>query len=242
MELRKTNQSSLFWYALLALLLILTALLLRCAFDRWFNIRETALPVSAPAIRTVLIDAGHGGSDGGAVSVTGTAEKTLNLETALTLASLLRLQGYRVILTRDSDVELRAEGGGTRKMQDLKGRLLLSEANPAVPFISIHMNKFPQERYHGLQVYYSRNNPDSRTLADAVQNAVKTALQPDNNRETKPATSAIFLLDRITAPAVLIECGFLSNREEAVQLEDPDYRLVLCLAVSVAYGRWEADR
>ena len=178
METRKTKQSSLVLYCLLALLFILTALLLRRAFDRWFNTRDTPAPVSALPIRTVLLDAGHGGFDGGAVSVTGTPEKTLNLETTLTLASLLRAQGYRVLLTRENDAELHTDEGGTRKMQDLKGRLLFSQANPGVPFVSIHMNKFPQERYHGLQVYYSRNDASSRALAESIRAAVRTTLHP----------------------------------------------------------------
>ena len=97
------------------------------------------------------------------------------------------------------------------------------------------MNKFPQSKYSGLQVYYSSNNEASKALADAVQNSVKASIQPDNSRETKSATSAIYLLYKIKSPAVLIECGFISNPEEAELLENTDYRKKLCLAICSAF-------
>ena len=105
-----------------------------------------------------------------------------------------------------------------------------------------HMNKFPQAKYHGLQVYYSCHDQASRTLADGIQESVRESLQADNDRETKPATSALYLMHKILSPAVLIECGFLSNEEEARQLADPTYRATLCLSLATAYGKWEARR
>jgi len=235
------NKGSLLIYFLIAILLILTASILHQVYTLW--IRDDVDTAADPStLRTVILDAGHGGFDGGAVSVTGTAEKTLNLDTSLTLAALLKAQGYRVILTRETDTELTHESGGSRKMQDLKGRLTIMEKNPAVPFLSIHMNKFPQAKYSGLQVYYSQNDTAAKSLADGIQSAVKEHLQPANDRVTKPATSSIFLLHKATSPAVLIECGFLSNEEEARKLEDPEYRNALCLAIATAYGRWETER
>ncbi len=240
MNNRKSNDSLLIYF-FIAILLVLTAALLQQVYARW--IRNDVDAVADPsALRTVILDAGHGGFDGGAVSVTGTAEKNLNLDTTLTLAALLKAQGYRVILTREADTELSHEDGGSRKMQDLKGRLAIMAEHPSVPFLSIHMNKFPQAKYHGLQVYYTRNAPVAKSLADTIQAAVKEGLQPENDRATKPATSSIFLLHKATSPAVLIECGFLSNEEEARRLEDPAYRTALCLAIATAYGRWEAER
>ncbi len=234
-------KNSLLLYFLIAILLILTAYILHQAYAKF--IREDLDTSTNPtACRTVILDAGHGGYDGGAISVTGTAEKTLNLDTTLTLAALLKAQGYQVILTRDSDTELSHESGGSRKMQDLKGRLQIAEENRGIPFISIHMNKFPQNRYNGLQVYYSQNDSTSQSLAELIQATVREQLQPDNNRETKPATSSIFLLHKATSPAVLIECGFLSNEDEAKKLEDTDYRTALCLLIASAYGNWEAKR
>lgn len=240
MNNEKSN-GSLLIYFLIAILLILTASILQQIYIRW--IRDDVDTAADPSVlRTVILDAGHGGFDGGAVSVTGTAEKTLNLDTTLTLAALLKAQGYRVILTRETDTELTHEDGGSRKMQDLKGRLSVMTENPNLPFLSIHMNKFPQAQYHGLQVYYTPNDPSAKSLADTVQSTVKDGLQPANDRATKPATSAIFLLHKATSPAILIECGFLSNEEEARRLEDPTYRNALCLAVATAYGRWETER
>ncbi len=235
------QKGSLLLYFLIAALLVLAALILHRIFDRFMN-RDTDADVGGSDRRAVILDAGHGGFDGGAVSVTGTAEKTLNLDTTLTLAALLRAQGYRVILTRETDVELTHEAGGSRKMQDLKGRLTIAEENQGAPLISIHMNKFPQSRYHGLQVYYSVNDKSSQALADAIQASVKSGLQPDNGRSVKPATSAIFLLHKTASPAVLVECGFLSNEEEARRLEDPQYRASLCLLIGTAYAKWEAAR
>ena len=235
MQTQKRN-GSLLLYCLIALLLILTASLLHQLYLRYF--RDTDTVFAGGERRALILDAGHGGFDGGAVSVTGTAEKTLNLETTLTLAELLRLLGYEVILTRDSDVSLTSEAGGSRKMQDLRGRLAIAEANPDTPFLSIHMNKFPQNRYRGLQIYYSPNHPAGETLAECMQSAVRTALQPENERAVKSATSAIYLLHRIQSPAVLIECGFLSNADEALLLEDPVYRTKLAIVLTSSYTAW----
>jgi len=141
MNNEKSN-GSLLIYFLIAILLILTATILQQVYARW--IRDDVDTAADPSVlRTVILDAGHGGFDGGAVSVTGTAEKTLNLDTTLTLAALLKAQGYRVILTRETDTELTHEDGGSRKMQDLKGRLSVMTENPNLPFLSIHMNRTP---------------------------------------------------------------------------------------------------
>ncbi len=240
MKTKKQNGSILLYF-FLSLLLLLTGAVLQVIFQNWFN-RDTRVSTVGRERRTVILDAGHGGFDGGAVSVTGTAEKVLNLDTTLSLAALLRAQGYRVILTRDSDIELTHEGGGSRKMQDLRGRLTITQENEGIPLLSIHMNKFPQSRYHGLQVYYSPNDPSSQGLAEEIQASVKVGLQPENGRAIKPATSSIFLLHKATSPAVLIECGFLSNEEEARRLEDPSYRASLTLLIASAYSKWEASR
>jgi N-acetylmuramoyl-L-alanine amidase len=235
------RNGSILLYILLSLFLILTALVLRQVFRHWID-PDAHASIHGHEVRSVILDAGHGGFDGGAVSVTGTAEKVLNLDTTLSLAALLRALGYRVILTRDADVELTHESGGSRKMQDLRGRLAVAQEHKGVPLISIHMNKFPQSRYHGLQVYYSKNDPASLALAERIQGTVKSKLQPDNERAVKPATSAIFLLHKATSPAVLVECGFLSNDEEARRLEDPQYRASLALLIASAYAQWESVR
>lgn len=221
-------------YFLLALLILGAAFGLRVMYVRYFSDAGTDLESGAHEQRGVIIDPGHGGKDGGAVSVTGTAEKELNLSVSETLEAIMTALGYRVIMTRTTDTELSSERGGSRKMQDLLGRLEISERNPGIPFVSIHMNRFGNEKYSGLQVYYSGNGAESKTVADGVQSAVKKLIQPENTRETKRATSAILLLDRIKSPGILIECGFISNRTEADLLERQDYRRKLCLAVASA--------
>ena len=227
-------RGSLVLYFLLALLILGAAFGLRVMYVRYFSDAGTDLESGAHEQRGVIIDPGHGGKDGGAVSVTGTAEKELNLSVSETLEAIMTALGYRVIMTRTTDTELSSERGGSRKMQDLLGRLEISERNPGIPFVSIHMNRFGNEKYSGLQVYYSRNCAESKTVADGVQSAVKKLIQPENTRETKRATSAILLLDRIKSPGILIECGFISNRKEADLLERQDYRRKLCLAVASA--------
>lgn len=229
------HSGSIILYFFLAALLILSAFLLKQIFDRYINKESKRIMSSGFEIRQIIIDAGHGGTDGGAISVTGMPEKELNLQTSQTLEAMMTALGFQVIMTRNSDTELTCpESGGSRKMQDLKGRLKIAEANPEIPFVSIHMNKFPQSKYSGLQVYYSPNNTESKVLADAIQESVKSMLQPENNRETKPATSSIYLLYKIKSPAVLIECGFISNQQEAELLENKEYRQSLCLAISSA--------
>ncbi len=193
---------------------------------------------SSLALRKIIIDPGHGGKDGGAVSVNGTLEKELNLDISVKLRDIIHILGYSTVLTRDSDTELTHPDGGTRKMQDLKGRLSVAEDNSDAVFVSIHMNKFPIEKYKGLQVYYSPNNKDSLTLATRIQDEVCAVLQNDNKRTIKKANSSIYLLDKITSPAVLVECGFLSNQYEANALDDPEYRLKLSVLIAKSICMW----
>ena len=128
-----------------------------------------------------------------------------------------------------------AERKTSRKMDDLQGRLQILSEHPDAVLVSLHMNKFPQASAHGAQVYYSPNHAQSEELARCVQEAVRDNLQPENKRAVKEAGSNIFLLYRAKNPAILIECGFLSNPEEAEKLDDPQYRqslaCVLCAAI-----------
>ena len=177
--------------------------------------------------RTVIIDAGHGGEDGGAVGVTGLVEKELNLDLAKRLCALLEADGVHVIMTRTEDVLLYDRGvdyEGRKKVLDLAARQAIGDANPDAIFVSLHANTFPEEIYHGLQVWYSPNHAKSATLAESIRGEVVSTLQPDNHRQSKSAGSNIFLLHKLQIPAVLVECGFLSNPTECRDLEDPAYR------------------
>lgn len=228
----ESAKESLFLYFLLAFLILAAAFCLRAVYVGYFGDDGRNITSHAGERRGIIIDPGHGGKDGGAVSVTGTSEKELNLSVSASLDEIMTALGYRVIMTRDSDTELTSERGGSRKMQDLLGRLEISEKNPGLPLVSIHMNKFGKEKYSGLQVYYSVNDPMGKILADSVQGMVKSLIQPLNTRKTKAATSAIMLLDRINSPGILVECGFISNKSEAALLETAEYRIKLSLAIA----------
>ena len=220
-------------YFLLSIIIIISVFLLRSLFQPVCPPLD-AFETAVSSARKIVIDPGHGGKDGGAVSLTGTHEKHLNLCVAFDMTELLHALGYEVILTRDSDIELTHPDGGTRKMQDLKGRLEIAQSNPGAFFVSIHMNKFAEEKYSGLQVYYSPNDNKSRILADSVQETVRHRLQKDNDRAVKKATSDIFLLDKISSPAILIECGFISNQSESKLLDTPEYRRKLSYTIVTA--------
>ncbi len=206
-----------------SMILSITALLLCMMFNYVDKNKKTSTtPTQKPVI---IIDAGHGGEDGGASSEDGLKEKDLNLDVALTLGNMLEANGITVVQTRTEDKMLYTEyKKGSLKMQDLKNRLQISKQNDNSIFISIHMNKFSEEKYSGLQVFYSQNSENSAVLANKIQSNIKEYLQNDNNRETKRANSNIYLLDNIETPAVLIECGFLSNPDECTKLSNEDYR------------------
>lgn len=185
-------------------------------------------------IPTVIIDAGHGGEDGGAVGKNGVYEKELNLLIAADLRDMLSAEGINVVMTRETDVLLydrTLDYKGRKKMLDLAARLKIAESYENCIFVSIHMNSFPDERYKGLQVYYSPNHPDSAKLAESIQNTVSLHLQPENSRSVKKAGTNIYLLDRIHSPSVLIECGFISNHEECELLSSKEYRQELTLLI-----------
>ncbi len=198
-------------------------------------------------VRVVIIDAGHGGEDGGAVGVTGLVEKDLNLDLAKRLCALLEADGVRVIMTRTEDVLLYDRGvdyEGRKKVLDLAARQAIGDANPDAIFISLHANTFSQSVYHGLQVWYSPNHAGSTTLAESIRGEVVSTLQPDNHRQSKQAGSNIFLLHKLQIPAVLVECGFLSNPTECRALEDAQYRQQLADALCrgiLAYYECETE-
>lgn len=183
---------------------------------------------------TVVIDPGHGGRDGGAIGLSSAYEKELNLEISLVLRDILTASGIDVIMTRTEDVMLSSGTGGTLKNQDLRARRDIAEEVESPIFVSIHMNAFPIEKYNGLEVYYSLNDPGSKTVAENLRDAVITNLNTGTNRQTKPAGENIYLLDSLTCPAILVECGFLSNQVDAKRLNDPEYRQKLALVIAMS--------
>jgi len=177
----------------------------------------------------IILDAGHGGEDGGAVGVNGVQEKDLNLSLTQQLAMLLRLEGYTVVETRNDDRLLYSADTpkGHKKRSDLVNRLAYTTQYPNSIFISIHMNTFPDVDCEGVQVWYSQNDAASKEWAEAIQSHIRQELQPSNNRKIKAATSGIYLLRHAQTPAILIECGFLSTPAECERLCDPLYRMQL---------------
>ncbi len=188
--------------------------------------------------KTVILDAGHGGFDGGAVGADGTAEKDINLNIALTVANILRQEGYRVVLTREADVstdDVETEQIALRKKSDLRNRLSLMKDYPNALFVSVHLNKFTTTAANGSQVFYSPKTEGSKKLSENIQSSIISLLQPSNTRVCKKATSSTYILYNATIPAVLVECGFLSNKAELEKLKQPDYQanLAFCIAKGI---------
>lgn len=184
----------------------------------------------------IVIDAGHGGADGGAVGSGGVLEKDLNLSVAKKLSALCEAAGVRHIMTREDDRMLVDDSvKSRRKMLDLKNRVSVAgnaAGDGVVPlFVSIHMNYFPSGGYSGLQVWYSVNDPRGQLLAESIQGIARDYIDPSNSRRIKAADQSIYVLDRAKVPAVLVECGFLSNPEEQGKLCTDEYRTEIAMAI-----------
>ncbi len=193
-----------------------------------FLIKKSTLAANNNYIRpTVIIDAGHGGIDGGTQSADGTLEKDINLSIATQLKSILQSFGIEVVMTRETDASIHSEGvQGIRnqKISDIKNRLHIIDTTKNAVFVSIHQNYYTQSQYSGAQIFYSKNNPDSEILAQFIRSAVINNLQKENTREIKKSGKEIYLLNSATVPAVMVECGFLSNKAEADLLITEKYQ------------------
>lgn len=190
--------------------------------------------------RIVLLDPGHGGKDAGA-SANGAVEKELNLEIARLVQGYIEEGGGTAILTRNEDRDTsdpNRAAGTSWKMSDLKSRKKDIENFKADAFVSIHMNKFGQSKYRGAQVFYTAESEESKILGETLQRSVKDVLDDGNTREAKPSKNAIYVLKGNTVPSALIECGFLSNAEEAQLLSDPDYRRRVAWGIYIGIVRF----
>jgi N-acetylmuramoyl-L-alanine amidase len=249
---KKRAARSMAEYLAFTILLLLIALGMMVLF---FYLSRHAPASSAhleTTYRTVILDAGHGGEDGGAIGQLDGREiyeKDINLAITFMLRDMLEAEGINVILTREEDVLLydrNTDYQGRKKVLDLAARLHVGEKTPDALFVSIHMNAFTQTKYKGLQVYYSPNHALSATLAQNIQSATAEQLQKDNDRKIKRADSNIFLLDRLHCPAVLVECGFLSNPEDCHLLTQKDYQqkiaFVLFCAIRETLNETQNDR
>lgn len=184
----------------------------------------------------IVIDAGHGGIDGGATSCTGVLESHMNLEIALRLDDMFHLLGYDTVMIRKTDESIYTEGNtiASQKVSDLKERVRIANETPNAILISLHQNTYSDSRYRGAQVFYG-NDAQSKALAQAVQKNLVTVLNPGSQRKSKSA-KGVYLMEHISCPGILIECGFVTNPEEEALLRDGQYQTKLCgvIAASVS--------
>lgn len=209
----------------------------------WEASRRDAPVFALPsANHVVLIDAGHGGRDAGA-SDNGVIEKEINLKIALKLQGYIEQSGGIAVLTRDEDESTEdpsRKDSSSYKKSDLTARVEAAEENKADIYVSIHMNKFNLSS-RGSQVFYSGNDDKSRVLGEVIQQSLKDVLQDGNTRSAKKSGSSIFVLKNATVPAVLVECGFLSNKEEARLLADEAYQSKVAWAIYLGITKYFAE-
>ncbi len=214
---------------------VAAVLALSVAFTILINITEAIKRASSNKLdnrTTIIIDAGHGGFDGGAVAADGTPEKDINLQIAKYLRDFLELNNFHVVMTREEDVSTESDNGKeNKKTSDLYNRLQLMSKYEDAIFVSVHLNKFTSTSVSGAQTFYSQNCDGSEALAQSIHNRVVSLLQPDNPREIKRGTKSIYLLRNATCPAVIVECGFLSNKTELEKLKDEKYQRMMAFCV-----------
>ncbi|MCI8916764.1 MAG: N-acetylmuramoyl-L-alanine amidase [Oscillospiraceae bacterium] len=213
-------------------------------------------PVSASAVPsaggnwTLILDAGHGGEDGGASTASGHRESDINLAIVRKTQALMTFLGVEPRLIRETDVSLHSSEAETlrqKKVSDLKHRVELVRETPNALLISVHQNHFTDSRYGGAQVFFNAGDV-SRQWGEDTQEILRQVLNPGNNRSAKPISDGIYLFDHISCPALLVECGFLSNGEEAALLLTDPYQRKVAMALAGAYFReiqmmpttWEA--
>jgi len=181
--------------------------------------------------KTVIIDAGHGAADPGKVGVNGLKEKDVNLSIALKLEKILKKEGMKVIMTRKDDSPLYTKGTQNKKAEDMQKRVaLINETKPDC-VISIHQNSYSQESVKGAQVFYYQSSIEGKKLGEIMQSKLVEMVDPKNHRQAK-GNGTYFLLKKTEAPLAIVECGFLSNKEEADLLGDENYQDKLVEAIS----------
>lgn len=187
------------------------------------TVETVALPVSN---KVIVIDAGHGVPDGGAVSNDGISEAEINLKIALKLQNLLEQSGATVILTRSDENGIYDIDKTTlkqKKVSDIKNRVKIGNSSSADIFVSIHLNKIPQEQYSGWQTFFKKDNEQGEKLATAIQNNLTEAIQKDNNRVPMKIDN-VYIVKNVEIPLTIVECGFLSNAEEEEKLQKDEYQ------------------
>lgn len=222
-------------YLLVAALFIGSAAVL----DRTVTALAEAMPV--PRTGTIVIDPGHGGEDGGAVSCTGVQESGLNLEISLRLRDLLNFMGYETKMIRTTDTSVYTQGTtiSEKKVSDLKHRVELVNETAEGLLLSVHQNQFSDGRYSGAQVFYAPTQ-GSQALAERVQALFIDTVNPGSNRACKPA-EGVYLMQHIHCTGILVECGFLSNPQEEAKLRTPEYQKQLCCILACAAAEYMSE-
>lgn len=197
---------------------------------------QAAVAGEAAIPRIIVLDAGHGGADGGASGPDGTRECDLNLAITLKTDAVLGLLGEETLLLRSTDTDLSssdAKSISQKKVSDIRRRVELTNSQPGAILVSIHCNTYSQERYHGAQVFYTGG---AKEFGETMQLALKNGVDPSNARMAKAVSPDVYLMNHIKVPGILVECGFLTNQEELTNLKDPDYqtRLAVTIAVTAA--------
>jgi N-acetylmuramoyl-L-alanine amidase len=204
----------------------------------WYSnlLETTSLPTTH---KVIVVDAGHGGVDGGTSGRSGVLESHINLEIALRLRKLLEQSGAMVILTRDTDMGLYSDTGRIRdkKNEDLRNRKKIMNESDADIFVSIHLNAFPQSQYYGAQTFYPKDSEESKMLASIIQEELIRILNNGNRRETK-LKSDVYLMQDSRIPMVLVECGFLSNPMEEILLQESKYQEKVAWSIYIGILRY----
>ena len=194
------------------------------------TVATMATPVSS---KTIIVDAGHGGEDGGAVSNNGVSEAEINLKIALKLQQLLEQSGSNVVLTRSENNAIYDVDKKTlreKKNSDIRNRVKIGNGSSADIFVSIHLNKIPQEQYYGWQTFFKDGNEDGKRLATCIQNNLNETMQKENKR-TPLKINNVYIIKHVEIPTVIVECGFLSNSEEEKQLQQEEYQTKLAWGI-----------
>jgi len=210
--------------------IFLTMILLCFVLSLMFHSKESIYTDSKLAKNKIIVlDPGHGYPDSGTSSADGICEKDLNLQIALLTKKILESKGFDVVLTRKNDLSL-SKSKTNNKREDLINRKKIREQANADIFISIHMNHFSEEKYYGAQVFYNDITEENEYLAKTIQENLIEIADPSNTRVHKKDNS-IFVLKNTNIPSVLVECGFLSNSEEAMRLSDKNYQTKIAKAI-----------
>lgn len=213
-------------FILMAILLPVGMFTVRTANNNLKNNNIIATMATPATSKTIVVDAGHGGEDGGAVASDGVMEADINLRIALKLQNLLEQSGATVILTRSDEnaiYNLDKKTLRDKKNSDIKNRVKIGNNSSADIFVSIHLNKIPQSEYYGWQTFFKDGSEEGKRLATCIQNNLNEAIQKENKRVPLKINN-VYIIKHVEIPISIVECGFLSNPEEREQLEDNSYQ------------------